>query len=69
MSTAKRIDSKNVKSSRKRKYIFADIGFDFLGKKIKKGISKFTDSEITLTNNEVKGTIKVIKYLENRGIY
>ena len=69
MSTAKRIDSKNVKSSRKRKYISADIGFDFLGKKIKKGISKFTDSEITLTNNEVKGTIKVIKYLENRGIY
>ena len=69
MSTAKRIDSKNVKSNRKRKYIFADIGFDFLGKKIKKGISKFTDSEITLTNNEVKGTIKVIKYLENRGIY
>ena len=31
-------------------------------------ISSITASEITLTNNEIKDIMKVIKSLENRGI-
>ena len=38
-----------------------------LVKILKRGISSITDSGITLTNNEIKDTIKVIKSLENRG--
>ena len=39
-----------------------------LGIKIKRGISSITDSEITLTNNETKDIMNVIKSLENKGI-
>ena len=36
--------------------------------KIKKGISSITGSGITLTNNEIKGIIRVIMSLKNGGI-
>ena len=39
-----------------------------IGKKIKKGISSITGSGITLTNNEIKYIMKVIKSLEKRRI-
>ena len=45
-----------------------DAGVNLLGKKIKKGISSITGSGISLTNNEIKDIIKVIKSLENAGI-
>ena len=50
------------------KDVFVDAGLSLLGKKIKKGISSIKGSGITLTNNEIKDIMKVIKYLENRGI-
>ena len=37
-------------------------------KKFKKGFSSITGSGITLTNNEIKDTIRVIRSLENRGV-
>ena len=46
--------------------LFLDAGLNIIGKKINKGISSITASCITLTNNEVKNIIKVIKSLENR---
>ena len=48
--------------------ILVDAGLSLLGKKIKKWILSITGSGITLTNNEIKDIMKVIKYLENRGI-
>ena len=48
--------------------ILVDAALSLLGKKIKGGISSITGSEITLTNNEIKGITKVITFLENRGI-
>ena len=50
------------------KDVFVDAGLSLLGKKIKKGISSIKGAGITLTNNEIKDIMKVIKYLENRGI-
>ena len=46
--------------------LFLDAGLNIIGKKINKGISSITASGITLTNNEVKNILKVIKSLENR---
>ena len=48
--------------------ILVDAGLNLLGSKIKKGISSITGSGITLTNNEIKDIIKVIKSLGHRGI-
>ena len=48
--------------------IFIEAGLNLIGKMIKKGISSITSSGITLTNNEIKDIMKVIKSLENRGI-
>ena len=48
--------------------LFVDTGLNITGKKIEKGISSITGSGITLTNNEIKDILKVIKSLENRGI-
>ena len=45
-----------------------DTGLCLLGEKIKKGISSITGLETTLTNNEIKDIMKVIKSLENRGV-
>ena len=39
----------------------------YLVKRLKE-ISAIKDSRITLTNNEIKDIMKVMKYLENRGI-
>ena len=49
-------------------HVLVDAGLNLLGKKIKKGISLITRSDITLRNNEIKHIIKVIKFSENRGI-
>ena len=48
--------------------ILVDAGLNIIGKNIKKGISSITGLGITLTSNEIKDFIKVIKSLENRGI-
>ena len=45
-----------------------DAGLSLIGNKIKNGISSFNCAGITLTNNETKYIIKVLKALENRGI-
>ena len=43
-------------------------GLMILVKKIKKVLSLNTSSGITLTSNGTKDTLKVIRYLEHRGI-
>ena len=50
--------------------ILVDSVLDVVNKKIKikKGILSITDSGVTLTNNEVKDIMKVIKPSESRGI-
>ena len=48
-----------------------DLGKDFLDKQItqfNKECIACLDSGITLTNNEIKGIIKAIRCLENKGI-
>ena len=45
-------------------FIIVYVGPSFFGSNIKKS----TGSGITLTNNEIKDIMKVIKSLENRGI-
>ena len=50
------------------KDIFSDARLSLLVKEIKKRILSIKGSGITLTNNEIKDIMKVIKYLENRGI-
>ena len=40
----------------------------YINKQINELNKTFTGSGITVTNNEIKGIIKVIKYSENRGI-
>ena len=50
------------------KDILVDAGLNMIGKKIKKRILSITGSGITLTNNETKDIIKVLKSLETRGI-
>ena len=49
--------------------LLEDTGPNIIDKKIfKKRFSSFTGSGITLTNNEIENIIKIMKYLENRGI-
>ena len=48
-----------------KKVTFVSTGRSLLGKKIQK---KIYGSGITLTNNEIKDIMKVIKSLENRKI-
>ena len=48
--------------------LLVDTGLNIICKKIKKEMLSITDSGITLTNNEIKYIIKVIKSLENRGL-
>ena len=59
---------KNAGTKKLNNDILVDAGLDTVGKKIKIGISTITGSAITLTNNEIKDIIKVIKSLENGGI-
>ena len=61
-------ETKNMGTKRINKVILVDARLNLLGKKIEKGISSIIDSGITLTNNEIKDIIKLIKSLENRGI-
>ena len=58
----KNIDPKNVDN------LLADTGLSITGKKVKKGISAISVSGITVANNKIKDTIKLIRSLENRGI-
>ena len=60
-------ESKNTGAKKNHK-IIVDAGLNALAKKIKKGISSMIGSGITLSNNERKDIIKVIKSFENRGI-
>ena len=48
--------------------LLVDAGLNIIGKIIKKEISSIIGSGITLTNNETKDIIKLIKSLDNRGI-
>ena len=50
------------------KNLAVDAGIDDISKKIKKVLSLNTSSGITLTSNGTKDTLKVIRYLGNRGI-
>ena len=59
---------KNAGTKKLNNDILVDAGLDTVGKKIKIGISTITGSAITLTNNEIKDIIKVIKSLEKGGI-
>ena len=45
-----------------------DAGLNIIGKKIKKRISSSKVSGITIASNEIKDIMKVIKFLENRGV-
>ena len=60
--------SKNMGGKKLNEYDLVDAGLNLLGNKIKKGVLTITGSGITLTNNEIKYIMKVIKSLENRGI-
>ena len=57
------IDTKKINRNNEKSFLI-DAGLNMIGKKIEE---KF-GSGITLTNNEIKYTIKAIKSLENRGI-
>ena len=46
-----------------------DTVLNVIGKAIKKKLPNFKCSGLTLTNNEIKDIIKVIRSLENRGIF
>ena len=59
---------KNMDTKKLNKDIFVDEVFNVIGKNIKKGILSISGSGITLTNNEIKDIIKLIKTLENRRI-
>ena len=48
--------------------MLVDPETNIISKKVKNGISLVTGSGITLTNHEIKDTIKVSNSLENRGI-
>ena len=66
LSSAKSISNSIVKTVNKVDPV--DAGLSLLVKKIIKGISSIKGSGITLTNNEIKDIMKVIKSLANRGI-
>ena len=55
-------ESKNMGAKKLNRDTFVDAGLNLIGKKIKKGISSITGSGITLTNNEIKGIIKVEEF-------
>ena len=59
---------KNMDTKKLNKDIFVDEVFNVIGKNIKKVILSISGSGITLTNNEIKDIIKLIKSLENRRI-
>ena len=60
-----KIDTKKYNNNNNNKNnLYIDAGLNITGKKIKEKIG----SGITLTNNEVKNIIKVIKSLENTGV-
>ena len=62
-SSEKELSDIDTEKLNKNKYI--DAVLNMMGKKMKE---KF-DSGITLTNNEIKDIMKVVKPLENIGIY
>ena len=57
-----------MSTKKSNKDIFVDEVFNVIGKNIKKVILSISGSGITLTNNEIKDIIKLIKSLENRRI-
>ena len=59
---------KNTDPKELNNNLLVDTGINIVGKKIRKEISSITGSRITLTHNEVKDIMKVIKPLQNRGI-
>ena len=63
-----KIKTNNMGAKKINNDVLVDALLILLGKEIEKGISRITGSGITLTNNEIKGIMKVIKSLENRGI-
>ena len=48
--------------------LLVDTGFNIFGNKIKKRILSLEGSGKTLTNNEAKDIVKVVRLLENRKI-
>ena len=59
---------KNTDPKELNNNLLVDTGINIVGKKIRKEISSITGSRITLTHNEMKDIMKVIKPLQNRGI-
>ena len=59
-----KIDTKKYNNNNNKNNLYIDAGLNITGKKIREKIG----SGITLTNNEVKNIIKVIKSLENTGV-
>ena len=59
---------KNAGTKKLNDDTLVDAGLNITGKEVKKGISSIKGSGITLTNNEIKDIMKIIKSLENRGI-
>ena len=49
--------------------MLVDPEINIISKKVSNGISLVSGSGITLTKHEIKEIIKVIKSLENRGIW
>ena len=60
---------KNADNKKVNNEILVDTGLNIIGEKIKKGISSITGSRITLTNNEIKDIMKIIKSLECKEIF
>ena len=60
---------KNADNKKVNNEILVDTGLNIIGEKIKKGISSITGSRITLTNNEIKDIMKIIKSLENKEVF
>ena len=60
---------KKLKSKQTIKNINTDARFNVLGKKHKKGLSKITSSGTMSSNSEIKDIVKVIRSLENKGIF
>ena len=60
---------KNADNKKVNNEILVDTGLNIIGEKIKKGISSITGSRITLTNNEIKDIMKIIKSLESKEIF
>ena len=54
------------KSNKHFENFIVDAGFNDVVRKVRKGVSEMSGSGITLTNNETKDIIKVIKSVKNR---